>query len=77
MKIYGNNLRQGVLIAKIYKKENKMKLELDLPEVDYKEEIRYKSCLNYVIKNFNELEPIIREHWIKKEMKKLEKDKER
>ena len=54
-----------------------MKLELDLPEVDYKEEIRYKSCLNYVIKNFNELEPIIREYWIKKEMKKLEKEKER
>jgi hypothetical protein len=54
-----------------------MKLELDLPEVDHKEEIRYKSCLNYVIKNFNELEPIIREYWIKKEMKKLEKDKER
>ena len=54
-----------------------MKLELDLPEVDYKEEIRYKSCLNYVIKNFREVEPIIREHWIKKEMKKLEKEKER
>lgn len=53
-----------------------MKLELDLPEVDYKEEIRYKSCLNYVIKNFKELETIIREHWIKKEMKKLEKEKD-
>lgn len=50
-----------------------MKLELDLPEVDYKEEIRYKSCLSYVIKYFKELEPIIREHWIKKEMEKIEK----
>lgn len=53
------------------------KLELEVPELgDYKEDIRLKSCLNYVIKNFNELEPIIREYWVKSEMKKLEKEKE-
>lgn len=54
-----------------------MKLELDIPEVDYKEEIRLKSCLNYVIKNFREVEPILREHWIKKELKRIEKEKDR
>ena len=54
------------------------KLELEVPELeDFKEDIRLKSCLNYVIKNFREVEPILREHWVKSEMKKLEKDKER
>ena len=54
------------------------KLELEVPELeDFKEDIRLKSCLNYVIRNFTEVEPILREHWLRKEMKKLEKDKER
>ena len=54
------------------------KLELEVPELeDFKENIRLKSCLNYVIRNFTEVEPILREHWLRKEMKKLEKDKER
>ena len=54
------------------------KLELEVPKLeDFKEDLRLKSCLNYVIKNFREVEPIIREHWIKKEMKKLDKDEER
>lgn len=54
------------------------KLELEVPELeDFKEDIRLKSCLNYVIKNFREVEPILREHWVKSEMKKLEKEKDR
>ena len=53
-----------------------MKLELEVPEMDYKDDLRLKSCLNYVIRNFTEVEPILREHWLRKEMKKLEKDKE-
>lgn len=54
------------------------KLELEVPELeDFKEDIRLKSCLNYVIKNFREVEPILREHWIKKELKRIEKEKER
>lgn len=52
------------------------KLELEVPELeDFKEDIRLKSCLNYVIKNFREVEPILREHWIKKEMKQLKETK--
>lgn len=53
------------------------KLELEVPEMEYKEDIRLKSCLNYVIKNFREVEPILREHWIKKELKRIEKGKEK
>ena len=53
------------------------KLELEVPEMNYKDDLRLKSCLNYVIRNFTEVEPILREHWLRKEMKKLEKDKER
>ena len=35
-----------------------------------------KNCVGYVIDNFNEIEPIIKKHWLEKEKKKLE-DKER
>ena len=44
---------------------------------DWKEEKHVKNCLNYVAQNFKEIEPIIRQFWINKEKKKLEKDNER
>ena len=44
---------------------------------DWKEEKHVKNCLNYVAQNFKEIEPVIRQFWINKEKKKLEKDKER
>lgn len=44
---------------------------------DWKEEKHVKNCLNYVAQNFKEIEPVIRQFWINKEKKKLEKENER
>lgn len=54
---------------------NKFTIDISY-EGDWKEELRIKNCLTYVAENFNELEPIIKEFYIKKEMKKLEKEKD-
>ena len=55
-----------------------MKLELDVPPFkDYQTEIRFKSCLNYVIDHFYEVEPLIQEYWLKSELKKLEAEKKK
>ena len=43
---------------------------------DWKRERHIKNCLSYIVNNFDELEPIIKKHWLEKEKKKLE-DKER
>ena len=55
------------------------KIIIEYPEdfEDWKEEKHVKNCLNYVVANFKEIEPILREHWLRKEMKKLDKEKER
>lgn len=43
---------------------------------DFKRKDFIKNCVGYVIDNFDEIEPIIKKHWLDKEKKKLE-DKER
>lgn len=43
---------------------------------DWKRKDFIKNCLGYVIDNFDEIEPMIKRHWLEKEKKKLE-DKER
>lgn len=43
---------------------------------DFKRKDFIKNCLGYVIDNFDEIEPIIKKHWLEKEKKKLE-EKER
>ena len=55
------------------------KIIIEYPEdfEDWKEEKHVKNCLNYIAANFKEIEPIIRQFWINKEKKKLEKDNER
>lgn len=42
---------------------------------DWKRENFIKNCLGYVIDNFDEIEPLIKRHWIEKEKKKLEKER--
>ena len=42
---------------------------------DWKEEQRKIDCLDYVLANFDEIEPTIREFWLNKEMKELQKIK--
>lgn len=39
---------------------------------DWKRENFIKNCLGYVIDNFDEIEPLIKKHWIEKEKKKLD-----
>ena len=43
---------------------------------DYKKEDQIASCLTYVLENYDEIEPTIREFWLNKEMKKLKKEKQ-
>ena len=43
---------------------------------DWKRKDFIKNCVGYVIDNFDEIEPIIKRHWLEKEKKKLE-EKER
>lgn len=43
---------------------------------DWKRKDFIKNCVVYVIDNFDEIEPIIKRHWLEKEKKKLE-EKER
>jgi hypothetical protein len=42
---------------------------------DFKRENFIKNCVGYVIDNFNELEPIIKKHWLDKERAKLDKER--
>ena len=42
---------------------------------DWKEEQHKIDCLDYVLANFNEIEPTIREFWLNKEMRELKKIK--
>jgi hypothetical protein len=42
---------------------------------DFKRENFIKNCVGYVIDNFNELEPIIKKHWLEQEKKKLDKER--
>lgn len=44
---------------------------------DWKRENFIKNCLGYVIDNFDEIEPLIKRHWIEKERKKLDEKEER
>lgn len=44
---------------------------------NWKKEIHIRNCLCWVADNFDEIEPIIREYYLKKEMKKLEEEHER
>ena len=55
------------------------KLLIDVPQgfSDFKEMEHMKNCLNYVAANFYDVEPIIREYYLKKEMKKLKEEHER
>lgn len=46
-------------------------------ENNFKREEHIANCLTYVLENFNEIEPIIREFWLNKEMKKLKKEKQK
>jgi len=39
---------------------------------DWKRENFIKNCVGYVIDNFDEIEPIIKKHWLDKEKKKIE-----
>ena len=43
---------------------------------DWKRKDFIKNCVGYAIDNFDEIEPIIKRHWLEKEKKKLE-EKER
>ena len=54
------------------------KLLIDVPQgfTDFKEMEHMKNCLNYVAANFYEVEPIIREYYLKRELKNLKKDKD-
>lgn len=54
----------------------KLICEIDC-ENDFKKEDHIASCLTYVLENFDEIEPTIREFWLNKEMKKLKKEKKK
>jgi hypothetical protein len=42
---------------------------------DWKREQFIKNCLNYVIDNFDSVEPLIKKHWIEQEKKKIDKER--
>lgn len=48
-----------------------------IPNGDLKKKYRIANCLIYVLKNFDKIEPIIKQYWIDQETKKLKEDKER
>ena len=57
-----------------------MKITLDFPGVEmknWKEEEEFIATLTYVGDHYPELYPIIKSHYLKKELKALEKKKDR
>lgn len=44
---------------------------------DWKREQQIQDCLDYVLENFDEIEPTIREFWLNKELKELQKAKKK
>lgn len=42
---------------------------------DFKRKDFIKNCVGYVIDNFDEIEPIIKRHWLDKERAKLDKER--
>lgn len=44
-------------------------------EDNFKREDHIANCLTYVLEHFDEVEPLIREHWLNSEMKKLKKER--
>lgn len=42
---------------------------------DWKRKDFIKNCVGYVIDNFDEIEPIIKRHWLDKERAKLDKER--
>lgn len=53
----------------------KYKTQIEYEAKDWKEAKRIDNTLKYVVKNYKELEPLIKQYWLKKEREKLDKER--